>query len=93
MEELFAFLGFSAGASLAIGAVGALRRGFRRSAVGLARKGLGVGDALRRVGDEMRKIAEEARAEVRSGAGEPPAPRRRRKAPGKDVRTIEVATK
>jgi hypothetical protein len=92
MEELLTFLGFSAGASLAIGAVGALRRGFRRSAVGLARTGFGVGGAVRRLGDEARKIGEEARAEVRSEAQQPTERRPRSKGTAKDVRTIEVAT-
>lgn len=92
MEELFAILGFSAGASLAIGAVGALRRGLRRSAVGVTRRGLGVGDALRRVGDEARKIGDEARAELRAEPERAPRGRVPKKRGSRDVRTIEVAT-
>jgi hypothetical protein len=91
MEELLAILGFGAGASLAIGAVGALRRGFRRSAVGVTRRGLGVGDALRRVGDEARKIGDEARAELRTQPEQAPRRRARGKGASRDVRTIEVA--
>jgi hypothetical protein len=91
MEEILAFLGFSAGASLTIGAIGALRRGLRSSAVGVTRRGLDVGDALRRAGNAARKIGDEARAEL---CAEPERPRRRRASAraSKDVRTIEVAT-
>jgi hypothetical protein len=91
MEEILGFLGFSAGASLSIGAIGALRRGLRSSAVGATRRGLDIGHALRRLGDAARKIRDEARAELRAEAERP---RRRRASAGgsKDVRTIEVAT-
>jgi hypothetical protein len=92
MEELLAILGFSAGASLAIGTVRTLRRGLRATAVEVTRAGLRAGDAVRRFGEATRKVGDEARAEVRD-AREEPERRRRAPASGRDhVRTIEIAT-
>lgn len=93
MEELLALLGFSAGASLTIGAVRLLRRGVRATAIELTRAGLRTGDTLRRVGSEARRIGDEARAELTGEQAEAIRPRRRPQARrGEKIQKIEIAT-